>query len=286
MLTRMRGLKVLVLLVVATVALAAVAACNGGGENGEPSGTPGTPGPETTLPPSTDAPTLEARPTLTPGAYESPPGSANLFGNPGFEEGEKYWFGLHEQTVQTGEVAHSGTSGAYLKMRDAADVTGAQVYYLVQEVDPAEFPELISGYYRVDNWKRGTEKQYLQFVVILFAPTNLNLDKQGTPLATPYPNYQTRYILSGITEEPFRIDNSFFKFLSSDVEPRQGEWVYFESNIKQDFEQWGAVPAGYSKMRFLFEVRFDDKEAGAPAEADVYYDDLYLGPADANPNKP
>jgi hypothetical protein len=279
-LTRVRGLKLLGLLAVITVALAVAAACNGGEENGQ---LPATPGPASTIPPSTGtpagtpAPTLEARPTLTPGAYEPPPGTANVFGNAGFEEGSKYWFALHQQTVATSDVAHSGQASAYLKMRDASETQGAQVYYLVQEVAPAEFPEFVSGYYRVENWKRGTEKQYLQFVVIVFAPTNLG---------EQYPNYQIRYPLAGIKEEPFPISNAFFKFLGRE-DPRQGEWVYFESNIKNDFQElWKAVPEGYSKIRVLFEVRYDDKGPGAPAEADAYYDDLYMGPADANPNKP
>jgi hypothetical protein len=287
---RIRGLKLLLLLAVLTIGLAVAAACSGGGENEQATGTTA---PVSTIPPSTGtpvgtpAPTLEPRPTLTPGAYEPPAGSANVFGNPGFEEGIKYWFSLRtDQMVETSDVAHSGVASAYLKMRDTADATGAKVYYLIQEVAPAQFPELISGYYRVDNWKRGTLKQYLQFVVILFAPTNLTVDKQGSPMSTPFPNYQIRYPLAGISEEPFLIGNAFFIFLGKE-DPRQGEWVYFEENIKKDFqEKWGAVPEGYSKMRLLFEVRYDDKEAGAVSEADVYYDDLYMGPASENPNKP
>ena len=281
MLTGVRGLKWLALLAVLTIALAAAAACNGGEEDGQPTNTPG---PASTIPPSTGTPagtavpTIEPRPTLTPGAYQPPPGSSNVFGNPGFEEETAYWFALHEQAVQTSEVAHSGLASAYLNMRDGPEATGAKVYYLVQEVAPAEFPELISGYYRIDNWKRSTEKQYLQFVVIVFAPTNL----EGG-----FPNFQIRYPLVGISEAPFPIGNAFFKFLTRDFEPRQGEWVYFESNIKDDFEElWKGVPEGYSKIRVLFEVRYDDKESGLPAEADVYYDDLYMGPADSNPNTP
>ena len=278
MLRKARGLKLLALLVGLTVALSVVVACND--EEGVQ-----TPGPASTIPPSTappvgtPVPAAELRPTLTPGAYEPPAGSANVFGNPGLEEGNKYWFALHQQTVETTTtVAHSGQASAYLNMRDPAEATGAKVYYLVQEVAPAEFPELISGYYRVDNWVRGTEKQYLQFVVIVFAPTNL----EGG-----FPNFQIRFPLVGISEAPFPIGNAFFKFLTRDFEPRQGEWVYFESNIKDDFEElWKGVPEGYSKIRVLFEVRYDDKESGLPAEADVYYDDLYMGPADSNPNTP
>jgi hypothetical protein len=172
-------------------------------------------------------------------------------------------------------------------MRDGPEMEGTKVYYLVQEVAPAELPELVSGYYRVDNWKRGTRLQYLQFAVIVFAPTNLAIDNQGTPLATPFPNYQMRYPLVGIAETPFPITNAFFNFLGRDLEPRQGEWVYFEANVKKDFqEKWGAVPEGYSKIRVLFEVSYSGKEPDIPAEADVYYDDLYMGPAESNPNKP
>jgi hypothetical protein len=265
MLMGARGLKLMALLITATVVLAVAVACNGG-ETVQP-----------TLPGGSPFPTIEARPTLTPGAYQPPVGGVNLFGNPGLEEGTKYWFALNEQTVQTSTVAHSGQAAAYLQMRDPPEATGSKVYYLIQEIDPAEFPELISGYYRVDNWKRGAEKQYLQFAVIAFDPTNLG---------GQYPNYQMRYPLAGISEEPFPIANAFFKFLSRD-DPRQGEWVYFEANIKDDFQQfWTAAPAGYSKIRVLFEVRYDDKGIGNAAEADVYYDDLYIGPADGNPNSP
>ena len=263
-----------ILTVLVAAALAVAVGCNDGDDNGQ------TPGPQSTpgdTPIVTPVLTIEARPTLTPGAYAPAPGSANLFGNPGLEEGTNYWFALNEQTVQTGTVAHSGQESAHLQMRDPPEATDAKVYYLVQEMAPAEFPELISGYYRVDSWKRGAAKQYLQFAVIVFDPANLGRQ---------YPNYQMRYPLAGISEEPFPIENAFFRFLGTE-DPRLGEWVYFEANIKNDFQQfWRAVPQGYSKIRVLFEVRYDDKAPGTAAEADVFYDDLYMGPADANPNKP
>ena len=226
------------------------------------------------------------RPTAAPGACvpQMPPeGQANLFHNPDFEAGGEPWCSLHLEETPPFEVsqdfAHSGESSALLRMRVPAEKGGkARVFYLVQEVISGQFPELISGYYRVENWTKGTPKQYLQFVVIAFDVPNL------TPV---YPNHQMRYPLAGISEEPFNIANAFFVFVGKE-EPRTGEWVYFERNIKEDFQQsWGAAPAGFSKLRILFEVRYDDKEAGtAPAEADVYYDDLYMGPASENPNKP
>jgi hypothetical protein len=205
-------------------------------------------------------------------------GPANLFRNPGFELGEDPWCVLHPPKFEVSQnLSHSGQSSSLLGMRVPAEATGAKVYYLVQDIVPEEFPEFLSGYYRVEKWTKGTPKQYLQFVVIASGVTNI------TPR---FPNHQIRYPLAGISEDPFPIGNAFFVYVGKD-EPQIGEWIYFERNIKQDFQDlWDAVPQGFHKIRVLFEVRFDDKEAGAPAEADVYYDDLYIGPADENPNRP
>jgi hypothetical protein len=264
------------LLAIAGLSLFALAVACGGEKGGGPTAAP------------TVMPTVMLTPFETPVATDCVPqapleGQANLFHNPGFESGRAPWCSLHLGEVAPFKVsqdfAHSGESSAYLQMRVPAEEQGnAKVFYLVQEVTPEQFPELISGYYRVEHWTKGTPKQYLQFVVIAFDVTNL---------AGGYPNYQMRYPLAGISEEPFEIANAFFVFLTKE-EPRTGEWVYFERNIKEDFQQsWGAAPEGFSKLRVLFEVRYDDKAAGAtPAEADVYYDDLYMGPASENPNKP
>ncbi|UCH86443.1 MAG: hypothetical protein JSU97_07925 [Dehalococcoidia bacterium] len=236
----------------------------------------------------TTTPAATSAATSTPLAsecvpQEPPEGQANLFHNPGLESGREPWCSLHPEQVPPFEVsqdfAQSGESSALLRMRVPAEEVGkAKVFYLVQEVTPEEFPELISGYYRVESWSKGTPKQYLQFVVIAFDVVNLEAG---------YPNYQMRYPLAGISEEPFNIANAFFVFLTKE-EPRTGEWIYFERNIKEDFEQfWGVAPEGFSKLRVLFEVRYDDKQAGTtPAEADVYYDSLYMGPASENPNNP
>jgi hypothetical protein len=219
-------------------------------------------------------------------------GQANLFHNAGFESGEDPWCSLHAGESTKFQVsqdyAHSGESSALLQMRVPAEEEGhAKVFYLVQEVMPEEFPDLMSGYYRVENWTKGTPKQYLQFVVILCREEGGRECALGATNLPGEHNHQIRYPLAGISEEPFAISNAFFVFLGRD-EPKQGEWVYFERNIKQDFEElWGAVPEGFDKMRILFEVRYDEKQAGTtPAEADVYYDDLYMGPASENPNKP
>ena len=215
------------------------------------------------------------------GGAQSPAG--NLFKNPGLEEGESPWFSLSTEAwgarFQVSQAAaHGGTASALLEMRAEQATEGAKVFGVVQEVSPRRFPELVSGFYRVENWSRGTPKQYLQFVVIAIGDTNL---------PGGYPNHQIRFLLAGIDEPPFQISNAKFVFVNKE-EPVTGRWVYFERNIKKDFEElWGAAPENFEKLRLLFEVRYDDKAAGSGnVKADVYYDDLYMGPASGNPNRP
>jgi len=197
----------------------------------------------------------------------------NLLLNAGFEDGDAPWFSLNEEAAfaVSSDLGHSGEASALLRMRDPPEQTGAKVYYLIQEVTPDSFPEEVSGYYRVEHWQRGTPKQYLQFVVIAFGADNL---------PGGYPNHQIRYLLAGIDRAPFAISNAFFQFLNT-AEPALGEWVPFKVNVADDFSRlWGAVPKDFEKIRVLFEVRWDDKSAGdGTAEADVYYDDLYVGGA-------
>jgi hypothetical protein len=208
-----------------------------------------------------------------------PTGQANLFPNPGFEEGHDPWFALKPPDFGVSQqVAHSGLASARLELREPAGAKDNKIIYLVQELAPAEFPEVISGYYRVENWLKGTPKQYLQFVVIAFGSDNLPREIGGSPVN----NHQIRFLLAGIDAPPFPISNAHFVFLSEE-EPVTNQWVRFERNIKQDFERlWGVAPEGFLCLRLLFEVRFDSKAEGeGPAEADVYYDDLYMGPAPA-----
>jgi hypothetical protein len=204
----------------------------------------------------------------------------NVFQNGSFELGEVPWISLSTEAWGTpfrltDEVAHSGRYSALLEMRAPSEASGAKVFGVVQEVSPSQFPEIISGYYRVNSWQRGTEKQYLQFVVIVWGATNL---------PGGFANHQMRYPLGGISEPPFLLANARFVFLNTG-EPRVGEWVYFERPIREDFRRfWNAVPEGFSSIRVLFEARYDDKQPGSQLGADVVYDDLYVGPAATNPN--
>jgi hypothetical protein len=195
----------------------------------------------------------------------------NVFQNPGLEEGRDPWFSLAKpEFIVADDIAHSGEASALLEMRADRQEEGAKVFYLVQEVTPEQFPEVLSGQYRVSMWTRETRLQYLQFVVIAFGVENL---------PGGYPNHQIRYILAGIDEEPFSIGNAHFVFLNRE-DPPLDQWVSFRVDVRDDFQRlWGAVPEGYEKIRVLFEVRYDSKATGEAPEADVYYDDLYFGPA-------
>lgn len=203
-----------------------------------------------------------------------PPTGDNIFGNPSFEDDQSPWFSLKPpEFVLSDDVSHSGNTSAFLPFRADQSEVDNKIYYLVQEVEPQEFPEVISGYYRVDEWEKGTPKQYLQFVVIVFG---------GDNPPENFTNHQIRYLLAGIDAPPFGIANARFVFLTKE-EPQTSQWVHFERNLREDFQQfWGAVPQNFDKIRVLFEVRYDDKAAGeGPVSADVYYDDLYMGPAPA-----
>jgi hypothetical protein len=204
-------------------------------------------------------------------------GGGNALDNGGFEDGPDPWFALTSESwvprfgISDG-VAQTGEHAAFLPMRTDETSPETQILGVVQEVDPSTFPEEVSGWYRVENWQRAAEKQYLQAIVIAWDADNL-------PNAAEFGNHQIRYILAGIEQPPFEIRNAHFVF-AGPAEPAQGEWVRFSFPVAEDFRRlWGAVPEGYGFIRVLFEVRFDDKPAESRPVADVYYDDLYLGPA-------
>jgi hypothetical protein len=250
------------------VAAAALVLSSCGGDGSVP------PTPDDETPPATS---VRETPTNADGSLS--PG----FLNPSFEDGPEPWLSL--TTAAWGRPfsvsqnqAHGGAHSALLELRSEEGGT-VRVYGVVQEIAPKEFPELLSGYYYVDRWEQGTPKQYLQFVVIVWEASN------RPPEIATVPNHQIRYILAGVDSPPIEIGNARFVMVGTG-QPEQGQWVYFERNIREDFERlWGAVPEGFTKIRILFETRWDDREpSDGPSAADVYYDDLYVGPASADAN--
>ncbi len=205
--------------------------------------------------------------------------TGNLLANPGFEEGKEPWYSM--ETPGWGEpfevsdaVAHSGRYSAHLSLHPPQQPAQHEVLGAVQSLTPSSFPEFLSGFYRVENWKKGTEIQYIQFVVIALLPEDAG-------------NVQIRYLLGGAATEPFEIGNAKFIFVSKE-EPRFGEWVHFERNIRDDFQQqWGEAPEEVKELRVFFEARYDTPTATQPEiGGEVYYDDLYVGSKAEAPTYP
>lgn len=206
------------------------------------------------------------------------PREGNLFANPSFEQGKDPWISLDTEAWGTpfavsNDQGVDGTNSASLTLR-SEDGGPARVYGVVQEIAPPDFPEVISGYYCVTRWEKGTPDQYLQLAVIAFSPDNLPAQVQSEAN-----NVQMRYMLAGVDEQPTNITNAGYAFVSRE-EPKVGEWVHFEVDVRQDFANvWGDAPRGFEDIRILFEVRWDNRQdSDGPSAADAYYDGLYAGP--------
>lgn len=216
-----------------------------------------------------------ARPTKA-----RPPAAGNLLVNAGFEEGNgEPWYskeGWGTSFVVSGACVHSGRSSAYLALRsqDAPPGESVRVYGVVQDLRPETFPEVVRGYYYVDRWEQGTPHQYLQFVAIVHNAENI---PEG---AAPATNHQLRYILAGAETQPTQIANARYVMVSREP-PVLDQWVPFSFRLRDDFRTlWGEVPRGYQNLAVFFEVRWDNRQpTDGPSAADVFYDDLYLGPA-------
>ena len=214
-----------------------------------------------------------ANPDLAGGAAAA----ENRFANPGFEEGREPWFSKTDSWGTSFSVSdarpHSGEHSGLLELRSDEQAGSNRVYGIVQEISPEEFPEIVSGFYCVERWEQGTPFQYLQFVIIVHDAENIPAELGAT-------NHQIRYILAGAESQPTFISNARYVMVTASA-PNVGEWVPFEFDVEDDFlELWGDVPHGYQKLAFFFEVRWDGREPTAGISvADVYYDDLYAGPA-------
>ncbi len=216
------------------------------------------------------------------------PGDGNLLANPGFEAGREGWHHLADNP-NWGDFAivdapvRSGARAAHLPLRWESGRAGqpARVYGVIQEPSPEAFPDVVSGWYRVERWSRESEETllYLQVVVIVWGdPRTPELVETDLP-PERVTNYQLRYYLAGLERPAFRLVNAKLVFVRRGPPPI-GSWVYFELPVKRDFERlWGVAPEGYDSVRLLFEARWDDKPEGSGVHADAYFDDLFFGPA-------
>ena len=207
----------------------------------------------------------------------------NVLENPGFESGSAEPWAPKESWGTEIEVtdaqAQTGQYSVLLQMRSDDPPEGelARVYGVFQDVRPEELPEIVSGCYFVERWEQGTPNQYLQVVAIVQRARNIPQEvlDQGVD------NHQLRYILAGSAEQPTRISNARYVMVSREA-PETGRWVPFRLHLRDDFERlWGDVPEHFDVLSLFFEVRWDNRAPeDGPSVADVYYDDLYAGPAE------
>ncbi len=218
--------------------------------------------------------------TKAPTAVSTPPPvTANLLSNPGFEQGDLSWQFKDQpewSAFSIGDTGRTGVHSLHLQLHGDDAATGTHIAGALTTITPKDFPDYVSGFYRVDDWHPSTTFQYLQFVVAVHGDFG-----GGSAIQ------EMRFPIAGIDREPFMLSNARFLFLSRGA-PALRQWTYFGYPLKQAFaSRLGAVPTTWTSIDIFFEVRYDGKTADQPAtSADVSFDDLYAGPQISNPNHP
>lgn len=215
------------------------------------------------------------------GETRSPSGGVwagrNLLANPGFEQGRAGW-STRDQSPHWGDFrvvdspVRSGQGAAHLRLYHGASLPRrpVKVYGVVQQLTGKRVPERVAGYYRVDRWEKSSDATdlYLQVVAVAWL---------AAEPGKPQPNQQIRYYLTGLDEPPFQLRNARVEFVAKGA-PVLGEWQRFEIPLRADFQRlWGGDPEGLSKIDLLFEARWDNMPPRSSVEADVYFDDLFVG---------
>lgn len=198
--------------------------------------------------------------------------TGNFLENAGFEDGSTGWSWLDWSndwapfTVDDTRAA-AGTRAARLAVHGRPEDRPTRVFGVVQELAPAVFPTQITGRYFVERWAPGAAKKaYVQVVIIAMWPLG------------DMPSRQLRYVLEGVTEQPYQMSNARYVFVNRRVQPETGRWLEFSLDVQQDYRRlWNDVPPDGTPFRVLFESRYDDKPLGSQVDNVVYYDELFVG---------
>jgi hypothetical protein len=207
--------------------------------------------------------------------------SPNLLENASFEAGRDPWYdfqGPNKPFWGTFSISDAQAFDGDRSLRLALDSDefmgahgGMGIVGAAQDVTPESFPRRLSGRYRVESWRRGTPKQYVQLAVIAFRPKNFP-ELAGVAV-------QMAFVLTGVREPPFPISNRRFAF-EGPHEPELGRWIAFDIDLHEAFRShWGKLPGGSEGLRLFAEARFDGYRRGRDGRAlgDVYFDALHLG---------
>ena len=208
------------------------------------------------------------------------PTADNLLSNPRFEDGDTPWIAGKQAGAQgftvSDTVAHSGSHSLSLRLDGDASATGTGIAGASQTINPQAFPDYISGYFRVDEWRSSATFQYLEFVISV----------RGGDFGDDIDVHELRFPLGGLDRQPPLPPNVQYLFLAR-AQPVLHQWVYFDYPLTQAFTRAGKLPTRWTSIDVRFEARYDAKTAEQPAtSAQVYFDDLYAGPQANNPNRP
>jgi hypothetical protein len=209
--------------------------------------------------------------------------AGNLLRNGSFEHGRKPWYAFEGRGnpawlpyEDSAKAARSGKRGARLALTSNDFPAGAEhgIRGALQRIDVETLPRTLRGAYRVESWSPSPPAHlYVQLVVAAIRPKNME------PASLNRLPVQLALSLAGLDAPPFAIRNRKFVFVGP-AQPVMEEWIPFELDLHEiSREQWGLIPEGMAAVLFYFEARFDGKidPAVGPAEAVVYFDDLYLG---------
>jgi hypothetical protein len=209
------------------------------------------------------------------------PSAANLFINPGFEDGSQPWISPQQADWSPFSVsdskAHDGTHSMRAQLEGDPNLAAKRSAGGSQEVRTGDFPEFVSGFYRVDSWQPRARFQYVEFVVRV----------RGGDFDDDVPTHEVRFLIGGTASDPPGAPGISLIYLSRGA-PALGRWTYFSYPVKRAFEsRFGEAPTHWDGMEVSFDVRYDGLTATEPyPAADVYFDDLYIGVQAGNPNRP
>ncbi len=188
------------------------------------------------------------------------PAAANLLVDPGFELGVGW---TATSLFLDTQYAHGGERSMRLLVQGPPGSGDTAM----QSVVTAEFPEFLSGFYRVDDWPGGGA--YLQFTV-----------RAATARFEVVP--EVRFIIAGIGSEAAPSSAAPAVFLSRDA-PATGEWTYFAYPLRKAFlDKLAALPATWASVDISLELR----TLSGVVQTTAYFDDIYLGTQVGNPNRP
>lgn len=209
------------------------------------------------------------------------PSHANLLVNGGFESGAEGWTPIPAESSGpvdvTHTVAHDGKLSLALHLRGGGVAGAGRTTGAGQPLNAQAFPEVISGFYRVDRWQSKAASQNVRFVMSV----------RGGDFDNGPGVHQVRFVIAGSDAAATLLPEVTQVYLSRAAPPLR-RWAYFGYPVKQAFiDRFGKAPTRWERIDVSVEAGYDGELGGEPGvSADVFFDDLYAGPLAQNPNRP